>query len=232
MNIIIEDLKKSTCSKGKYVATFATRQLGQFSFSNYPVQINSADAEKMLQVLMTMYNNPEVQAYFKEHIPSPFFLENVIREHNCPLNPLLNYLAGPSKINFLDWQEDSVEYSKSTSGVAVHQYFKGYIFPYDHNFSHIFLHYFGRGSWNNIDYKKALTGWDFCNADKDLSLCLSKFTTWFVSAERYDQLCIDLKDICLTLESMLDQTFFTWNDKLQRETNLLHIMKQASEFRN
>ena len=232
MNLIIEDLKKSTCSKGKYVATFATRQLGQFSFSNYPVQINSADAEKMLQVLMTMYNNPEVQAYFKEHIPSPFFLENVIREHNCPLNPLLNYLAGPSKINFLDWQDDSVEYSKSTSGVAVHQYFKGYIFPYDNKFSFTFLEYFGRGHWNNTDYKKALTGWDFCHADNNISLCLSKFTTWFISAERYEQLCIDLKDICLRLECMLDQTFFKWNDNLRRETNLLHIMKQASIFKN
>ena len=232
MNIILEDITKSTCSKGRYVATFATKQLYQFRFSSYPVQVNSTDAEKMLQVLMLLFNNEEVQAYFKEHIPSPFFVENVIREHNSPLNPLLNYLAGPSKINFLDWQEDSVEYSRSNKGIAVHQYFKGYIFPYNNKFASTFLKHFGMHRWEDTDYRKALTGWDFCHADNNLSNCLSNFTTWFVSAERYEKLCIDLKDICLTLETMLDQTFFKWNEKLQRETNLVHIVKQPSEFRN
>ena len=232
MNIIIEDIKKSTCSKGVYVATFTTKEPRLKTFNDYPVETNPADAEKILQILIMMCHHPEVYAYFMEHIPSPFFMNNDKREQYIPLTPLLNYLAGPSKINCLNWKEDLIEYSKSTRGVAVRQFFKGYIFPYDNKFASTFLKHFGMHRWEDTDYRKALTGWDFCHADNNLSNCLSNFTTWFVSAERYEKLCIDLKDICLTLETMLDQTFFKWNEKLQRETNLVHIMKQPSEFRN
>lgn len=231
MKIIIEDIKKRTCSNGTYVGTFSTKEYRTKTFNKYPMETNPSDAERMLQILIMMCHHPEVYAYFRQHIPSPFFVQNDLRDQYIPLNPLLNYLAGPSKISCLDWKEDLVEYSKSTRGVAVRRFFKGYIFPYDNKFASTFLNYFGMHRWEDTDYRKTLTGWDFCNADKDLSICLSNFTTWFISSERYDRLCMDLKDICTTLERMLDQTFFKWNDTLQRETNLVHIMKQRSDFR-
>ena len=214
MNSILEDIKKSTCCKGVFVATFTTNEPGVKTFYPYRVETNAADAEKMLQILIMMCHHPEVYAYFMEHIPSSFFINNAAGKQCAPLSPLLNYLATPVKINCLNRKKDIIEFSNSDHGVAVRQFFKAYIFPYDNKFASTFLEYFGMHRWQDTDYRKALTGLNFCNADNDLATCLTNFTTWFVSAERYDKLCMDLKEICLMLESMLYQTFCKWNQKL------------------
>lgn len=231
MNIIMEDTVKGISFKETYIGTFSTKQFGTKIAFKYPLEINPFDAEKMLQMLIIMCHHPKVYAYFKEYIPSPFFVNNDEREQYIPLKPLLNYLAGPSKINCLNWNENNVEYYKGKTGIIVRRFSKGYLFPYNNEFSTAFLQYFGMNLWESIAYKKEITEYDFGNAYWNLSTCLSNFTTWFISSDCYDKLCIDLRNICITLEQMLDQNIFKWNDTRKRETNLLYIMTHRLDFK-
>ena len=230
MNIIIEDIAKGCSSKYTYVATFPSMEHAPFTSYRYPVQMDGANVEQILHVLNAMCYHPQVYGYLKAHIPSPFFPDKKVPNRHIPLQPLLNYLAGPSKIHCLEWKEDNIEYSKRTQGLAIKHFSTGYIFPYGNQFTTAFLETFGAEKWEDAYYRKAFTGWDFCHAELDIAACLSPFETWFITSSQYGKLCADLQNICLRLEALLGESFFEWDMPTPKENLLLNIIKQKSAF--
>jgi hypothetical protein len=223
MNIIITDQEKQLQHECTYVSTFQHASEKTLIRTPFPGSLDPDNAELMLHALHNLCAHPEVFEYIKNSIPSAF-LPARIKFRQLPVYALLNYLAGPSNIFHLAWQQENIEYNKDRQGLGVGYYRKYFLFPYDSWFSKKFIDAYGTGSWGDLCSRQAIQDWDFMRAENDVGKALHPFNSYFVTSTSYPKLCTDLFHICLSIEQLLDEGLFSWiPGKYKKDLLSLHL---------
>lgn len=207
-----------------YLATFSMCNSEVLMPSKFPERINDRNAEHMLQILNNMCHHPKVLNYIKSRIPT-VFMPFITSDQHLPVWPLLNYLAGPSNVFRLPYNKDIIQYKKSNDGLSIIHLNKVFQFYKKQPIAKEFIEIYGEVHWDNLLNDQIITNWENDGTYYNIKAYLHPYTSYFITHDKYEKLCDDLKSICMQGEFLFGETFFTWKKDEPMDNVLVNLLK-------
>jgi hypothetical protein len=232
MKIFVENNKSSFIKSFQYVATFPVVEYPELNLGPYPVNVNPNDAEQMLFILNAICYHPQANRYIRSRIPFPFFPDNKVPNRYLPLVPLLQYLGRPSKINSISWSND-ILFVKSPQGLLVKHCNRDFEFPGHVPFADSFIKSFGQIQYDRLEPTEPISDNLFTReANNNVPQILAPFETFFINAQHYVDLCVDLLNICFAIENIMDMSIIKLDDNSEITPFLSSIIDERSSLNN
>lgn len=232
MTIKIENKQNKRSREYAYLASFPLTARQALKTGPYPLTLHPANAEGMLHAINALCYHPQIGRHVRQRIPSPFYPARKVPDRYLPLEPLLNYFAGPYNIRSLDWV-DPVTYTKAGEGLCVSYYDHEFIFPQAASFAQTFIKSYGLLQWDHLNVNEPVTDFLFVNeADNNVAAILTRFETFFIREQAYFALCRSLRELCLDLQILFRTKLFRWDDGVNPAPWLVRVLEEKSVLRS